>query len=140
MKKVILLFVAIVSLSSITSCSNDDDNDASLIGKWQYSKEGISSNGQEVLTDYEHTPGCSKDYIQITATTVTEHEFYDEGGCTEETFMTNYTRSGNTLTVGTGSDASVVQIATLTGSTLKITYTDSDFPGVLYVDVYTRVN
>ena len=140
MKKVILLFVAIVSLSSITSCSNDDDNDASLIGKWQYSKEGISSNGQEVLTDYEHTPGCSKDYIQITATTVTEHEFYDEGGCTEETFMTNYTRSGNTLTVGTGSDASVVQIATLTDSTLKITYTDSDFPGVLYVDVYTRVN
>lgn len=140
MKKIILLFVAIISLTTISSCSNDDDNEASLIGKWEYSKEGVSSNGQEILTDYEHTDGCSKDYIQITATTVSDHSFYDEGGCTEETFTVNYTRSGNTLTVGTGSDSSTAQIATLTDTTLKITYTDSDFPGVLYVDVYTRVN
>lgn len=140
MKKIILLFVAIVSLSSITSCSNDDDNDASLIGKWQYTKEGISANGQEALTDYEHAEGCTKDYIQITATTVTDHTFYNDGDCTEDTFTVNYSRNGSTLTVGTGSDASVAQIATLTDTTLKITYTDSDFPGVLYVDVYTRVN
>jgi hypothetical protein len=140
MKKIILLFVAIVSLSSITSCSNDDDSDASLIGKWQYTKEGISANGQEALTDYEHAEGCTKDYIQITATTVTDHTFYNDGDCTEDTFTVNYSRNGSTLTVGTGSDASVAQIATLTDTTLKITYTDSDFPGVLYVDVYTRVN
>lgn len=140
MKKIILLFVAIVSLSSITSCSNDDDNDASLIGKWQYTKEGISANGQEALTDYEHAEGCTKDYIQITATTVTDHTFYNDGDCTEDTLTVNYSRNGSTLTVGTGSDASVAQIATLTDTTLKITYTDSDFPGVLYVDVYTRVN
>lgn len=140
MKKIILLFVAIVSLSSITSCSNDDDNDASLIGKWQYTKEGISANGQEALTDYEHAEGCTKDYIQITATTVTDHTFYNDGDCTEDTFTVNYSRNGSTLTVGTGSDASVAQIATLTDTTLKITYSDSDFPGVLYVDVYTRIN
>lgn len=140
MKKLILLFVAIVSLSSITSCSKDDDSDASLIGKWEYSKEGFSANGQEVLTDYEHTQGCSKDYIQITASTVTDHTFYNDGDCTEDTSTVNYSRNGNTLTVGTGSDSSVVQIVTLTGSTLKVTYTDSDLPGVLSVDVYTRVN
>lgn len=139
MKKVILLFVAIVSLSSITSCS-DDDEAASLVGKWQYSKEGVASNGQEVLVDYEHTEGCTKDFIQITATTVTDHSFFNDGECVEETFSTTYTRNGNTLTVGSGSEVTTAQIATLNGSTLKITFTDPDFPGVTDVTVYTRVN
>lgn len=142
MKKLILLFVACISLTSITSCSKDDDgSSASLQGKWEYSKEGIGANGQEVLTDYEHTTGCNKDFIQITATTVTDHSFFNDGdGCQEETFSTSYTRNGNTLTTGSGADASVGEILTLDGSTLKVKYSDSDFPGVNFITVYKRVN
>jgi len=142
MKKLILLFVACVSLTSITSCSSDDDNSsASLEGKWEYSKEGFASNGQEILTDYDHATGCNKDFIQITATTVSDHEFFNNGdGCEEDIFTVAYSRSGNTLTIGTGVDASVAQIVTLNGSTLKVKYTDEEFPGVEYIDVYTRVN
>lgn len=143
MKKLILLFVACVSLTTITSCSKDDDSSsASLEGKWEWSKEGFSANGQEVLSNYEHTAGCSKDYIVITSTTVSDHTFESNGtgGCSEDIFNTTYTRSGNTLTVGTGALASTAQIASLTGSTLKITYADEDTPGLILIDVYTRVN
>jgi len=142
MKKLILLFVASISLTSITSCSKDDDNSsASLEGKWEYSKEGFATNGQEVLTDYDHTVGCSKDFIRITATTVADHSFFNDGdGCEEEIFTVSYTRNGNTITAGTGADAGVGQILILDGSTLKIKYSDEDFPGVDYITVYKRVN
>lgn len=142
MKKLILLFVACVSLTSIISCSNDDDNSsASLLGKWEYSKEGFGANGIEELTDYEHTPGCNKDYVEITANQVSDYSYFDSGtGCTEDVYITPYTRNGNSITVGTGADTSTGTIVSLTNTTLKVKYSDPDFPGIDLIYVHTRVN
>lgn len=119
MKKLILLFVACVSLTSITSCSNDDDNSsASLEGKWEFSKYGYSFAGQEFLFDYEHTSGCTKDYIVFTSNTTTNHSFSSNGsgGCIEDIDNATYTRNGNVLT---SNDGESVEIASISNTTLK---------------------
>ena len=139
-KKILLLAVAFVSFATFTSCSKSDDN-ASLEGKWEYSKEGAASGGQEVLQDYVHD--CTtKDYALITATSVADHTFYVGSGttCEEDVYTISYTRSGNNLTIIEGGVAYTAVIKTLNGSTLKIYSTDPDSPGVSYVTVYKRVN
>lgn len=145
MKKLCLLFVSVLTLG-ITSCSNDDDSStsASLEGKWEYFEEGVGGNGQELLTPYDHTAGCSKDFAIITATTVTDHSFDMEGtpaACTEETFSTPYTRNGDTLTITMGTESYNAQIVQLDGSTLKIKSSETvQGQTIDYITVYKRVN
>ena len=54
MKKRILLFVSIVSLSlAFNSCSSDDDSGSStsgtIVGEWEFLKEGTIVSGTEFL-------------------------------------------------------------------------------------------
>lgn len=139
MKKIFLLAIAFVSLATVTSCDKDDDAQASLEGKWEYSKEGLAASGQEVLVDYEHTTGCAKDFIMINATTVADHTFFGST-CTEDVSTSTYTRSGNTVTVTVDGQSYTADIKTLDGSTLKLYSTDPDFPELTEVTVYKRVN
>lgn len=141
MKKLVL-FVSVLALG-LTSCSKDDDGggtSASLEGKWEFSKEGVAANGQEALTDYDHTEGCPKDYLQIGATTVVDHSFFKDGeDCVDETSSTTYSRSGNTLTITEGGQTYTSEIMVLDGSTLKIK--DSETVGGQtfdYITVFTR--
>ncbi|PDS21691.1 hypothetical protein B0A78_13970, partial [Flavobacterium columnare NBRC 100251 = ATCC 23463] len=65
-----LFLVLSILLLGLSSCSKDDDSTpitsvASLEGKWQLTKEGGIINNQEVLTDYQHTSGCAKDYMEF---------------------------------------------------------------------------
>ena len=138
MKKILLLTVAFISLVTVTSCSKDDEN-ASLQGKWEYSKEGIASGGQEVLEDYSHQSGCAKDYSMITATTIMDHVF-NGTACTEEIANTPYTRNGNTITITYGGETFTAVIKSLTSTTLKVYFTDPDSPTVSEVTVFKRVN
>lgn len=138
MKKILLLTVAFISLVTVTSCSKDDEN-ASLQGKWEYSKEGIASGGQEVLEDYSHQSGCAKDYSMITATTIMDHVF-NGTACTEEIANTPYTRNGNTITTTFGGETFTAVIKSLTSTTLKVYFTDPDSPTVSEVTVFKRVN
>jgi len=138
MKKMILLAVAFLSFAAVTSCSNDDDN-ASLEGKWEYFKEGYVENGQEFLEDYEHQTGCEKDYSLISATTIEDHSFFGTT-CEEDVYSIPYTRNGNTITIsGEGATFPAV-IKTLNSSTLKIYITDPDFPEYTDVAVFKRSN
>lgn len=126
MKKLALLFVAILT-AGVSSCSKDDDAaSAELTGKWEYSKEGSIANGQEVLTDYEHEANCAKDYVQINATQFVIHNF-DGTACIESTSSNSYTRSGNTIITTIDGMSFTGQIAQLNNSTLKIT---TDIPGI----------
>ena len=139
MKKFALLFVAVLT-AGLTSCSKDDDNaQASLVGKWEYSKEGVSVNGIEQLENYDHSTGCDKDFSMITATAIIDHTF-EGSGCTEFLDNYTYTRSGNTITV-TDDEGGVqpFQILQLDNSTLK-TKTSVSIQGTTfdYITVYTR--
>jgi hypothetical protein len=135
-----LLLVAICLSTFFNSCSNDDDSAPSLQGKWEYFKEGTAnSTGQEFLTDYEHQSGCTKDYSNITASTIIDHSFFGST-CEEEIFSTPYTRNGNTISITSEGETFTAEIKTLDANTLKIYSTDPDFPGIIDVTVFKRIN
>lgn len=139
MKKLALLFVAVLA-AGVTSCSKDDDSSsASLEGKWEYSKEGGIIQGQEVLSNYAHAAGCDKDFTQISATTIVNHEFSGDD-CLESTYSETYTRNGNTLTFTDGTDVFTVTILQLDNTTLKIKGEEFTEGGITYSDVtvFTR--
>ena len=139
MKKIILLAVAFVSLATITSCSKDDDS-ASLQGKWEYLQEGsANASGQEVLTNYQHEVGCTKDYSIISASSISDYSF-SGSTCIEEVFTTPYTRNGNTISITSEGQTFTAQIKTLNSNTLKIYAIDPDFPEEIAVTVFKRIN
>jgi hypothetical protein len=119
LRKLFGLLVVVLVIFSASSCSNDDDS-PSIVGKWNFTKEGTIVNGQEVLVDYEHTAGCNKDNIQFSAAGTFVGKFYAEE-CLENTINGTWTKSGKTLTIDTGDiEPVVLQIMTLSGSTLKL--------------------
>lgn len=123
-KLLLLSALTIVSLS-LTSCGDDDsDGGGNIIGKWAYDKEGMTASGHDVLQDYAfNQEGCEKDYIEFDATTF--KDVSHESDCTPDITSDPYTKSGNTITVGTGADAQTAKIAKVTGTDLRIetTYT-----------------
>lgn len=138
-KNFVVLFV--VATMVLFSCDKKDDDAASIVGKWQYAKEGTIVNGSEVLVDYNHTPGCSKDYIEVIDGGVLKDVYYDSngaGGCDETIDTAAWTRNGNTLTVTAFGESSTVEISELTQTTLKVKYTDPS-DGTMYVTVHTRI-
>ena len=138
MKKVILLAVAIVSFAAVTSCSNNDES-ASLLGKWEYSKQGTVTDGVETLDDYVPASGCSKNYSMITASTIMDHAFSGTD-CAESISNLPYTRNENTLTVTGESGTLTFLIKKLTSSNLTVYYIDPDSPTVSQVTVFKRIN
>jgi hypothetical protein len=138
MKKMILLAVAIVSFAAVTSCSNNDESD-SLLGKWEYLKQGTVTNGQEVLTDYIPQTGCSKNYSMITSTTIMDHTF-NGSDCFEAISNQPYTREGNILTVTGENNLYTFEIKTLNSTTLKIYLTNIDSEPSSQVFVFKRIN
>ncbi len=140
MKKNIIITVALGLFLALTSCTKDDapETAASLIGKWEFSKEGVASGGQEVLVDYEHSTGCPKDFSTITATTIVDTYFYGSN-CAQDITNTAYTRSGNIISAKVDGVTQTVEIKTLDTNTLKIYGTDPDSPQLKQVIVFTRV-
>ncbi|MXN91570.1 hypothetical protein GR160_10055 [Flavobacterium sp. Sd200] len=143
MKNAKLLLGLFAAAAIFSSCSGDDDagssTSAPLEGKWFYSKSGIAASGQEVLLDYdEHQSGCSKDYVEFVAGGVFNDVDYYTSECAFTNDASTWTRSGNTITIGTGANAEIATIVVLDNSTLKITSTDEEMPGAQFVSVYTR--
>jgi hypothetical protein len=123
-KLLLLSALTIVSLS-LTSCGDDDsDGGGNIVGKWAYDKEGVTAGGHDVLEDYPfHQEGCEKDYIEFDATTV--KDVSHESDCSTDIDSNPYTKSGNTLTIGTGADAETVKVVKVNGTDLRLetTYT-----------------
>ncbi|MCZ8196101.1 MAG: lipocalin family protein [Flavobacterium sp.] len=137
LKSLVLLFL--VATVSLVSCNKDDDATpaaAALEGKWQYSKQGTIVNGQEVLVDYDHATGCTKDYIEfLSAGVFKEHSFFGTS-CEEDIFTGTWVRNGSTVTATVDGEASPAEILELTSTTLKIKYS---LEGGFYINVYTKI-
>jgi hypothetical protein len=68
MKKTSILFLFITTLIfTATSCSNDSDNEnnASIVGKWEILQYGIGPIDHEIFTDRVNVTECGKDYIEF---------------------------------------------------------------------------
>lgn len=132
MKKYLLLFV---SALIFTSCSDNDDatDSSSIVGAWEYFKEGTIVSGTETLIDYENLCSSKKDYVEFLQNGEYDDVYYDEN-CDESVDYGDWTISGNMLTNVT--EDSTVEILILTDTTLKIKYEDTD--GSVYTTIFKR--
>ncbi|CAM3671093.1 hypothetical protein FSS13T_13340 [Flavobacterium saliperosum S13] len=141
MKKITILFASALVLGlSFASCNKDDDSSsasssASLEGKWNFSKEDIIVDGNEVLVNYSgNESGCSKDYIMINTNGTISSVDYDsfENPCEVFTDNGTWLRSGNSLVVTLGGETFTSEILALTSSELKVKDADGE------ITVFTR--
>lgn len=129
MKKRVLLFVSIVSLSLIfNSCSKDDDNGSStsgnIVGKWIYLKQGEIVGGEEFLYPYENSCTSENDFTQIYSNGTLRDVYYNST-CSESIDNATWTRSGNMITVSYGpGESSTSEIIELTSTKLKVKFYD----------------
>ncbi len=123
MKKTLLLFVAVLSLT-VASCSSDDaaPTEISLIGKWEPVKTGAIIQGQEMLQDFQHTQGCTRDYYQFTASTMENFTFDVDSNneCYEFSDSFSYTRNGNFVLIFDEDEDAKMEIMQLDATTLKL--------------------
>lgn len=143
MKKAVYLFMSVLALTSIMSCSKDDDgNDggkgddgSGITGKWYYYQEGyVSDSGSETLSDYGHS-SCGNDYIDLQSNgTLKEEYFYDDGfGCESEIDDSGtWTKKGDKFSISYDGEVYLLgDIVTFDSSTLKIRYTEAGTAQIL---------
>jgi hypothetical protein len=128
MKKLVILFLSVVTSGFLlTSCSSsDDDESVTINGKWEFYEQGISLGGIEQLELYEHTPGCEKDFVELFSSGNYQDVFYFNDGnvCAEESSTGTWSRSGNSLTITSAGETTIATIVTLNNTTLKISITE----------------
>lgn len=113
MKKILFLFVSILSLSLATSCSSDDDKgSASILGKWHH-HASIYDGGTEL---HDHECATKKDYIEFNANNVYKYVIYNTSCAIDDQDTFTWTQEGNIITIESGD----LQITELTGSTLRL--------------------
>ena len=139
MKKIVLLFVSVLSAGLLlTSCNKDDDSgsSASLEGKWYFSKNGAMVDGNEFLVDYVNECPTKKDYLEIASNGTFANVSYFDDCTTTDIFSGTWVRTGDVITTTVaGETPESGTILSLTSSTLKLSFTDVDGT---YLVVLTR--
>lgn len=129
-----------IFIFGLTSCSSDGSSQeqaASIVGKWQYTKTGTITNNEEVLNDYPHTPGCTKDYIEILSPNIVKSHEFDNPDCDETIKTGTWSRSNNTLVVTYPDEPNTNgEILELTSTTLKVKFLS---PDITDVEILTRI-
>lgn len=140
MKKTILyvsmLFVAIAT----SSCSSDDGDKgstASLVGKWELTKDGMIDDGVEWLDNYTHLCATKKDYTEYTSTGQATSAEYDSS-CNEDKTTATYTYANKKIALTVSGTVFNFDVVELTGTTLKVKLEPT--PGYGDVYVFKRVN
>ncbi|MEZ0006170.1 hypothetical protein ABH942_001533 [Flavobacterium sp. 28YEA47A] len=136
-KKLFLILPVIIF--SLYSCSSDDSTSATvtLEGKWQYTRIGTFTDNQEILMDYQHTPGCSKDYIEILPGGIIKNHEFNNPNCQETISTGTWTRSNNSITVRYPDQPAIPgEILELTSTTLKTKFIQ---PDITDIEILTRI-
>ena len=130
MKKIILLFIYVLSLMfAFSSCSDDSDSPepATIEGKWNFNKMSVTINGiTSPEIDYEgNEPGCLKDYIEFIPGGVLMEGDYSGSACALEIITDSWVKNGNTITITSEGITIPLEIVVLTSSSLVVKYSES---------------
>lgn len=118
-----LIFAALISAFLLNSCSSNDDA-ASIVGTWKYSKEGSVVGGTEVLTPYSgNEDGCEKDKSEFKADGTLIDTYYTNT-CDAVGNPGTYTKSGNSITTTFSDGSFTFTILKLTATVLKVKNSD----------------
>lgn len=142
MKKLVIIFLSLITAGFlVTSCSDDDEDTSTIEGKWEFYKEGLSTGGVEQLELHEHSPGCEKDFIELLSSGNYRDVFYYNEGeiCTEESSTGTWSRNGNSMTIISGGETMTLTILILNDTTLKVSF-PIEFEGITgnYVAEFKR--
>lgn len=144
MKKNYILILLMVTLSlSISSCSNDDDNN-SIESTWEATHEGLIVDGVETLTPISNEGGCDKNTITfLNNGTYTEtYSEFNDSKCVTFNGNGTWSKEGNSLTTKDAAyddaEAVIAEISELNKSTLKLKYIHTDPQGKV-VEIYVVV-
>lgn len=144
MKKQLKMFISVIVIIIVTSCSKDDDKvtEPSIVGKWEFSKEvTYNESNQEALVDYTHRCETKKDYMQFesNANYKDSHSTYN---CqSEENTFTYVFENGIVKLYNDGTLQSyTIRVKSLTSNELRIKYESSTSPtDKAYVDEFVLV-
>jgi hypothetical protein len=144
MKKLSILFLSVLALGmAVVSCSSDDDNkaEASIEGKWNLSKMSYTAQGvtSPETDNWDNTPGCTKNYLEIKTGGVAVYGEYEGTDCTLSTETGTWSKDGNKITIKFGDDTEVFELISVTdsGLTLRYTFTESG-QSFTVNDIYTK--
>ena len=120
MKKLKVLFLSLLALTTIVSCSKDDDNDSStsgsIEGTWQLTKEGETVKTLEAV---ENEGNCGTTTVVFKSDkTYTVTDYYFAETCRQYSGNGTWEKTGNTLKLTEDGETSSIEIAELTASTL----------------------
>lgn len=129
MKKlnILLLFITTLGLT-FTSCSSDNENgnNSSIVGKWEFSQYGVGPIGQEIFIDRSNITECGKDYMEFLSDGTYKVVLFkkDNGKCTTIEDNGKYIKNGSTLSLKKDNienlEPAESEIITLNESTLKL--------------------
>lgn len=139
MKKLRVLFLSLLALTTIVSCSNDDDNDSStsgtsIEGKWELVKEGDTEATLETVDN----GSCGGDIYEILGNgniTSSGFDTNEESVCTPFSYSAKWKKQGNMFIITYGEEIIAAEIIEVNATTLKLKTTDEE--GIWY-EVYTR--
>ncbi|GAA0715023.1 hypothetical protein GCM10009430_08910 [Aquimarina litoralis] len=138
MKKLIVVFVATLSLC-ITSCGSDDDGVRDpLIGAWQFTE--AFENGESITSD----PCDLQDILTFNADFAYVGRFFEDDGsgtCIELELVTGtWENGGNNVYSFTSEGETDTETITFSENTFTIEYSET-FEGTttVYREVYTRI-
>lgn len=139
MKKLVILFLSVLTTGFLmTSCSDDDEDSATIRieGKWEFYQVGYLIDGVEQLESYTHTPGCAEDFIDFKLGGNYEEVYYSNngGGCEVERNTGSWSKSGDVLTITNEDNTFNATILTLNSTTLKAS-TTYVFEGISVTDI-----
>ena len=145
MKKLIILFVVVLFLGlNFTSCSssdNDSSSSSSIVGKWNFSKTQSTVGGvTSPEVDYQHTPNCSKDYVEFKTGGVLNTGTYEGSTCDFAPSSGTWTQNGSnpsTITVTFGTDVTTLILVSVTSSKLKLKETETN-NGEIIINTFTK--
>lgn len=144
MKKLSILCLSALALGmTFTSCSKDDNEAASIEGKWTMEKYSYSIDNGKTFTDEapENTPGCSKDYVEVLAGGVFKTISYGDK-CVVDQSVGTWSQKENMLTTFIDGDTEVSNIESVTSTNLKLksTYTDSETKiSIIAITAFTKI-
>lgn len=129
MKKIVVLFLAVLSLG-VVSCSSDDDSGASIHGKWYFNKVGFGT----FLIDYDHECTTQKDYFEFLASGILNEANHDVN-CEASVESGTWAKTGNQLSISFDDEDLVFEIVELKKSTLKLI---GEVEGISVTATFTR--
>lgn len=143
MKTSKLLLLALISILTFNSCSDDDNVEDSksyaqlIIGEWSYTSQTL--NGSEIAFNDECQQNFEHQFYNIDGTYYqTEFENLTGNGCEQvDSSNGNWSIEDNTMNLTVLGDSYTIEIVTLNDSTLKYKLS-IDYDGDGNIDEFTQ--